>query len=71
MRNTTVQAFRNSLHKAGCSCVHVKHQACANGRIRYGSYIVSFVEPAGHKRICRILTLADMQRSLDAAPALK
>lgn len=71
MRNETVQRFRSSLHKAGCRNVSVKRCISTSGRLIYGSYRVAFVEPAGHKRICRILTLKDMQRSLEAAPAQK
>lgn len=71
MKNETVQRFRSSLLKAGCLDVSVKRRFGTNGRPIYGSYRVAFVEPAGHKRICRILTLTDMQRSLEAAPAQK
>lgn len=71
MRNETVQQFRIQLFSLGCRNVSVKRWIGANGRPIYGSYRVAYTLPGGKKRICQILTLKDMQRSLDVAPAQK
>lgn len=71
MANATVQRFRKLLQTVGCYDIRITRHIGPGGRIQYTQYRVRFVEPVGHSEISGIFSLADMQRSLDAAPALK
>lgn len=71
MANKTVQAFRNRLFSLGCTQISIRQQTGQHGRIQYNQYRVRFVEPVGHKLVSGVYSLADMQHSLDAAPAQK